>query len=113
MGRENPALAARRADTGDHSVVVVLWPLHIRRPLRPTQIRLRCCGAFFAARHDGILQRPALFRQNSDMTRKAKWFIGAKCRGKQQREPAQDLGPGKFGQCAKSIVVPARTRSRL
>ena len=41
-----------------------------------------------------------------------KQIIGSETRGGQQGT-ADDLGPGQFGQCAKSAVVPARARSRL
>src|SRR5437764_14463962 len=64
---------------------------------------------FFAGAH---IAYGALFRSFSDMTRCTRIKRSEK-RGRYRSRADQDLGPGKFGQCSKSIVVPARTRSGL
>jgi hypothetical protein len=79
-GTRNSALAARRADPGDYSVVVVLRPLTIeishlfrlRHPWR-SLIFLRTAASDF-------LNAGALFRSNSAMTPEQADQAGAKHR---------------------------------
>src|SRR6266576_4323741 len=62
---------------------------------------------FFALRAALNFACGALFRENSAMTREA-GIIGSEIRGGQQSGAIEDLGPGQFGQCAESTLVPAR-----
>jgi hypothetical protein len=54
----------------------------------------------------------ALFCENSDMTGR-NGSSGVKARAEQQSRAIENLGPGQFGQCSKSIVVLERAWSRL
>jgi len=83
----------------DPSVVAVLRPLIFYH-------RRVASLDFFALRAALNFACGALFRENSAMTREA-WIIGSETRGGQQSGAIEDLGPGQFGQCAESTLVPA------
>src|SRR5882757_9039077 len=105
-GTRNSALAARRADSGNYSVVAVLRSLTAIDPLS-----LRKSGSVIARR--GLFCRVRLLKSAGGARIFAKIPIspassgssGAKQRAKQQSEPAHNLGPGQLGQCSKSAVV--------
>src|SRR5882724_7388580 len=110
-GTRTSALVAGRADTGDPSVVAVLRPLTVChrtcwRKSGPAGIWRRLIFFCFTCVIEFCMRRAFSRKFRYDPLEQ---IIGSETRGEQQSRAIEDLGPGQFGQCAESTVVPART----